>query len=179
MNETMWLIIAPSCIGKTTFIQQNTRLAEITGLLDKPPVYPAGEYYKNVVDHGHDVINHTAYLHCCLSYNISFEFYLNSPINKQAIVLVASKETRKKRANHRHELWAKGKDVARPVTVNRTFTDEQWASLYYRGVTNLEDIKIPYILLDAEKDRLPAITKEEMIQFLGVEYDKKRYQENS
>lgn len=92
---------------------------------------------------------------------------------------MASKETRKKRANHRHELWAKGKDVARPVTVNRTFTDEQWASLYYRGVTNLEDIKIPYILLDAEKDRLPAITKEEMIQFLGVEYDKKRYQENS
>ena len=172
MNNILWLIAAPSCIGKSTFIRQNTRIIDFTKLKKQPPVWGAARYLKRLARQGDKaIIDYTSYLHCCLGVNTSFDVYTKSPIPKEAIVLLASKETRSIRAKRRLQQWENGENVAKPLTAGRSFTNKQWAHLYHNAIRSLEKNKIPYHILHSEIEDYPKITKEKMIEFLGIPYE--------
>lgn len=165
-EQTLWIIAAPSCVGKSTFIKQNKRIAELTGIKETPPVHAAAKYLRKVARFGKKaVIKRTGYFHYCLNFNSSFEFCSRIPITKRAIVLVATKSTRAHRAVLRKQEFLAGKA---PRGARRTnFTMDSWAGIYTQCLNSLEENNIPYLLINTEVPSYPIINKKQMVELLG------------
>jgi hypothetical protein len=145
-----WIIAAPSCVGKSTFISNNDRISELTGLKDQPLVMPAFKYIKRNLDD-------PAYLHYCISFG-SRLIWPNLKSPKKAIVLVSSRSTMVTRAVKRRDEHKAGANVARPpMTCVRRHTDETWKELYSMCIEDLNVHETPYVLIDTEKEGYPEI----------------------
>lgn len=159
-KSTLWIIAAPSCVGKSTFIKENDRLFQFTGL-KKPRVYAADKFLQS-----DQAVNTDAYLHISISFSTNFVFCEKLPIDKHVIILVATRETMLKRAAKRADAFARGENVPK-VPPRKHLTDEKWREVYKRSVEQIENQQIPYTLLNTEESNYPIISKEEYERLLS------------
>lgn len=156
--ETLWVIAAPSCVGKTTFIQDNTRIAEITGLKHAP--YIEACKYKN-----HLPIKKTVYLHYCLNLNPIFHFKADIHLPMKVILLVADRKTMQQRAIKRKKMIEEGHALAHPP--NRShITPDIWERIYRLTFKNLDLMEVPVICVNTNLPHYPIITQEEVFSQL-------------
>jgi hypothetical protein len=162
-EDIMWIITAPSCAGKSTFIESKTAF-EMTNL-SPTHFLQADRYVRGKRLEG------THYLHFCMRFKPTpiYEEWKNCDLEKQAVVLAVPKLQLMRRIKIRARDFEEGNAPAPPRgylnTIKKLSTSE-YLNLYEVAFKQFRKLAITYTILRADKLNYPEISEEKLPQLL-------------
>jgi hypothetical protein len=166
--DIMWLVMAPSSGGKSTFIKTH-RAFEITGLTPGQRLQ-ADQYRQGARLSG------SFYLHGCMNRNNIkpfFDLLAEDPIAKRAIILAVPQTRHKLRVLKRTREARAGLAPATYPRILLNLPFDQYLLVYDRSLEQLRKHGIDYQILHADQPGYPLIDEADLLQVLGA-YDKGR-----
>lgn len=162
-KDIMWIIMSPSCVGKSTFIESKKAIA-MTNL--SPHLYLQADRYKLGKR-----LKGSYYLHFCMKFKLTsvYKELQKSSLIKKAVILLVPKLTHIKRIELRTIDHENGKAPAPPrghINTIKKLSLSRYLHLYDIIFEQLQKIEIPYTMLRADKTDYPEVSKEELPEIL-------------
>lgn len=162
-KDVIWIIAAPSCVGKSTFIESEKALA-MTNL--QPHLSIQANHYKRGKR-----MKGSHYLHFCMKFKSTPVYNELQKISsiKKAVILLVPKLTHIKRIESRAIAHENGKEPAPPrghLNTIKRLTCSKYLHLYEIVFEQFQKMDIHYTIFRADKLGYPEVSEEELPKIL-------------